>query len=414
MCKYLKHLTTALLFFVLILHGSYAFATVSLPISSSLTTKYIYRFWSPVFKGHFYTMDLDEANRVANYDSNWNFEQVAFSGYAIQSTGTVPVYRFWSPVFKGHFYTTSTEEWMRVKDTDPNWTYEWIAYYAYPADYTGESATVYRFWSPVFKHHFFTIDENEMIRVRDHDPNWTYEGIAYKVPLDDTNQQTTGLEDELVETDNAAIQVDEVKDVTTGFPSQTVDGQKLIAVKIYLLNNGTSPLTYDLSDFLLRDPETGKTYQPQSIQEPALTSGTLEPDESVEGYLTFSIPNELNEFAIEYASDDMSQKNNSISVSLNSTPSVIILSDDVVIDEFSSQEIVGKVKNNTTEKVQHVKVIANFYDQSMNLISTDFSYAEGNDINHLEPGEIADFRIWYDTNPQVSYYELSISWDDVQ
>jgi hypothetical protein len=387
------------------------FAAVNLPVSESLTSKYIYRFWSPVFKGHFFTMDYDEANRVANYDSNWNFEQIAFSAFALQTEGTVPVYRFWSPVFKGHFYTTSAEEWMRVKDTDPNWTYEWIAYYTYPASNTGEAATVYRFWSPVFKHHFFTIDEEEMKRVRDTDPNWTYEGIAYKVPLDDTNQQIIGAEDELLEGDTAAIQIDEFKDITTDYPTQVKTGEKLIAVKVYLLNTGAELLNYSLNDFILKDPLTGQTYQPQPLAEPALISGTLAPDESIEGYLTFAIPNDLNEFEIEYANEAMQVKNNSIDIKLNATPSVVIISNGVIIDQFSGKKIVGKVKNNTTDQVRHVKITADFYNQSMNKISTDFSYAEGTDIDYLKPGDTAEFRIWYDADPAVIYYELSLDWE---
>lgn len=387
------------------------FANPTLPISDSLTSKYIYRFWSPVFKGHFYTMDYAEATKVANYDSNWNFENVAFSAYAIQSNGTVPVYRFWSPVFKGHFYTTSTEEWMRVKDTDPNWTYEWIAFYAYPDNYTGESATVYRFWSPVFKHHFFTIDEAEMKRVRDTDPNWTYEGIAYKVPLDDTNQTISGSEDELLESELAAIQVDEVKDVSTEYPSQVKTGEKLITTKVYLLNTSPEPLNYNLYDFSLYDSVSGKSYLPQPIAEPVLVGGTLAPDESIEGYLTFAIPTNLNQFTLEYSDPDMQLKNNRLSVALDATPNVVIISQGVITDQFSSKKIIGKVKNNTAGRVRHVKVTAYFYNQSMQLISSDFSYAEGVDIDHLESGESADFRIWYDPDPTVVYYELSLDWE---
>ncbi len=381
-----------------------------LPISDSATTKYIYRFWSPVFKGHFFTMDHAEANRVANEDSNWNFEQIAYSAYAMQSEATLPVYRFWSPVFHGHFYTINPEEWMRVKDTDSNWNYEWIAYYAYPPTYTGEAKNVYRFWSPVFLHHFFTIDEEEMKRVRDTDPNWDYEGIAFKVPPGDTNQTITGDEKKLIESETAAIQVDEISDVTSQYPAQAKTGEKLIATKVYLLNTGQDPIDYSLYDFILKNPENGQTYQPQPIAEPVLVGGKLSPGESVEGNLTFSIPTDLNNPVLQYSSDNMEIKNNRIEVNLDITPSVVIISSGVITDQFSSQKIVGTVKNNTKTPVRHVKITASYFDESMEQIGENFSYAEKASIDFLQPGDTADFKIWYSSNPSVKYYELTLNW----
>lgn len=154
------------------------------PVDEQPGSSYVYRFWSDVFRGHFFTIDADEADRVKNTDSNWRYEKVAFNGYINEEADTIPLYRFWSDVFHGHFYTADYEEYVRVRDTDSNWNYEWIAYYVYPMSYDGpvETETVYRFWSPVFLHHFYTSDESEMIKVRDTDSNWTYEGPAYKVP----------------------------------------------------------------------------------------------------------------------------------------------------------------------------------------------------------------------------------------
>jgi len=147
-------------------------------------SSYVYRFWSDVFRGHFFTIDADEAERVKNFDSNWRYEKVAFNGYIDEVDDSIPLYRFWSDVFRGHFYTADYEEYKRVKDTDSNWNYEWVAYYVYPMSYDGpiETETVYRFWSPVFLHHFYTADYDEMVKVRDTDSNWTYEGPAYQVP----------------------------------------------------------------------------------------------------------------------------------------------------------------------------------------------------------------------------------------
>lgn len=149
------------------------------------TATYVYRFWSDVFHGHFFTIDPAEYEQVKNNDPNWTYEGVAFNAYTTEQPDTIPLYRFWSDVFRGHFYTSDYEEYMHVKDNDPNWNYEWIAYYVYPLDYDGDVPTevVYRFWSPVFLHHFYTADYDEMVRVRDTDSNWDYEGEAYRVPL---------------------------------------------------------------------------------------------------------------------------------------------------------------------------------------------------------------------------------------
>lgn len=170
---------------VVLLGVSITYAVTSnLPQEELSETDYVYRFWSDVFHGHFFTIDYDEATKVKNTDSNWKYEKVAFSAYKTQLNDTIPLYRFWSDVFKGHFYTADESEYLKIKNTDSNWKYEWIAYYVYPLTYSGpvETETVYRFWSPVFLHHFYTSDENEMNKVKNTDSNWTYEGPAFKVP----------------------------------------------------------------------------------------------------------------------------------------------------------------------------------------------------------------------------------------
>jgi|GEM_PF-2718053 len=405
-----KSFITTILLIVFLLVPQLAQAYVELPTSESTNSHYVYRYWSPVFKAHFYTMDREEGMRVANEDSNWNFEKVAYSAYKIQQEDTIPIYRFWSPIFKGHFYTASQEEWMRVKDTDTNWDYEWIAFYAYPNSYEGEARTVYRFWSPVFRHHFFTIDEEEMIRVRDTDSNWVYEGEAFKVPLDDTNTTAEGGEDELVEVQGSAVQVDEVEDVSDDYASQVNPGEKLIATNIYLRNISDEPISYSLDDFVLTDGD-GNVYDPQLIHEPFFDSqGQLDPDESVEGYLTFSLPQDVESISLEYVSDEMELLNNKIDITLDITPAVVIINHAVVIDQFSGKKIEGTVKNKTEAPVRLVKITASYKDSEGVEISSDFTYAEGTDIEHLQPGETADFRVWYDTDPAVAYYSLNLSW----
>ncbi len=141
----------------------------------------IYRFWSPVFNGHFFTRNETEKNNIINQlSAYWTYEGVAYNAYTAQAAGTLPVYRFWSPVFAGHFYTMNEVEKNNIiAGLSAYWTYEGIAWYACPSPMAG-TVPVYRFWSPVFAHHFFTVNETEKNNViANLSSYWTYEGIAY-------------------------------------------------------------------------------------------------------------------------------------------------------------------------------------------------------------------------------------------
>ena len=141
----------------------------------------VYRFYSPAFKGHFFTISEAEKNKLVTSDPNWRYESIAYRAFTNQVEGTTPLYRFYSRVFKGHFFTTSEAEMRKVRNTDRNWTYEGIAYYVYPRATEG-TAPVYRFWSRVFHHHFYTMNAWERDKLIATDPNWTYESIAFFAP----------------------------------------------------------------------------------------------------------------------------------------------------------------------------------------------------------------------------------------
>ncbi len=141
----------------------------------------VYRFWSPVFSGHFFTMNEEEKNNIIGGLSNyWTYEGIAYYAYTGQAVETLPVYRFWSPVFAGHFYTMNEgEKNYIISDLSAYWTYEGIAWCAYPTQVV-DTVPVYRFWSPVYAHHFFTINETEKSNIISAlSAYWTYEGIAY-------------------------------------------------------------------------------------------------------------------------------------------------------------------------------------------------------------------------------------------
>jgi len=150
------------------------------------TTVPVYRFWSPVTSSHFYT--IDEAERdtlIANYPGIWVFEGTAYNAMLVAgNTNACPVHRFWSPTNGGHFYTVDVAEkdWIIATYPSSVWTYEGIAFYAFVNGQQPSSAMpVYRFWSPLVSHHFYTMDETEKEYIlRNYPPEvWTYEGVAW-------------------------------------------------------------------------------------------------------------------------------------------------------------------------------------------------------------------------------------------
>lgn len=91
----------------------------------------IYRFWNEGTKKHFYTISEAERDNVIANDPNWKFEDRKFCGFRTQFSPEFakPVFRFYSSVYGGHFYTASELEKQNLILNDPNWKYEGIAYY---------------------------------------------------------------------------------------------------------------------------------------------------------------------------------------------------------------------------------------------------------------------------------------------
>jgi hypothetical protein len=164
--------------------------SITLTGSAAPASQPVYRFWSPLFNGHFFTISAAERDSIiATYPSTtWSYEGEVFRAFTTQVAGTVPLYRFWSPRMNGHFYTTSAAERDHIQQTyDSNtWTYESIAYYVYPTDTAiANTATVARFWSPTYQHHFYTASAAERDSVLRNYPAsiWTPEGDSFRVPL---------------------------------------------------------------------------------------------------------------------------------------------------------------------------------------------------------------------------------------
>ncbi len=158
----------------------------------------VYRFYSPVFRGHFFTISAPEkTNIIENLSRDWRYEGIAYYVPAAAEPGTKPVYRFWSSRYRGHFFTMSAAEKTNiVENLSSDWRYEGIAYNAYPFQ-VKETLPVYRFWSPRNRHHFFTIfevEKNNIIANLSHD--WNYETISYyafrRPPTATTNVVSSG------------------------------------------------------------------------------------------------------------------------------------------------------------------------------------------------------------------------------
>jgi|GEM_PF-4405401 len=140
----------------------------------------LYRFYSEVFRGHFFTTSIDERDSIIANDPNWRYEGIAYETVSSGDSASLPVFRFWSENFKHHFYTISDKEKESLIANDPNWQFEGNAYSAYPSE-ESETMPVYRFWSENYKGHFYTASLAERESIELNDPNWRYEGIAWWV-----------------------------------------------------------------------------------------------------------------------------------------------------------------------------------------------------------------------------------------
>lgn len=154
------------------------------PEAQQLPVANVHRFWSSLLGGHFYTTNESEMETlIADYSYVWTYEGIAYRALTDgRDPAALPVYRFWSPVLGGHFYTISEYEaqWLIANYPDI-WSFEGPVFYAYPPDFQpAETYPVYRFWSALLGRHFYTMDESEMLWLVANYPDvWTYETIAW-------------------------------------------------------------------------------------------------------------------------------------------------------------------------------------------------------------------------------------------
>jgi hypothetical protein len=152
----------------------------------------VYRFWSPVLSGHFYTIKESERDMLlAQYPDVWTYEGPVYRVFgALNDGGLKAVYRFWSELLSAHFYTISEAERDYLLNNYANaWTYEGPVFYAYAeGQQPVGTKPVYRFWSAQLSKHFYTISEAEKQYILQTYPTdvWGLEGIAwyaYELPV---------------------------------------------------------------------------------------------------------------------------------------------------------------------------------------------------------------------------------------
>jgi hypothetical protein len=144
----------------------------------------VYRFWSSGLSRHFFTIDVEERNKLMDlYWRTWTYEAIVYRALTDAGTpGSAAVYRFWSPVLNAHFYTISeSERNSLIGNYADVWRYEGPVFYAYPqgAQPAG-TYPVHRFWSNTLRCHFYTISETEKNKlISQYSYTWAYEGIVW-------------------------------------------------------------------------------------------------------------------------------------------------------------------------------------------------------------------------------------------
>ncbi len=105
----------------------------------------------------------------------------ACSDYLTPRPFAVPVYRFWSPTRSSHLFTTAEREKDElVNECADEWTFEGMAYCVLLDDSDPASVPVHQFWSPQSGVCFYTIDEAEKdTLLTSYGDVWWYDGPAF-------------------------------------------------------------------------------------------------------------------------------------------------------------------------------------------------------------------------------------------
>ena len=106
--------------------------------------------------------------------------QVIFYPEEAEPPSPQTVWRFYSSAYKAHFFTIDEDEKDNLRANNPNWQFEGGAYRAFK-EWSPGTVPLYRFYSSKYKGHFYTTDEGEKDDLIANNPNWKFEGVAFYV-----------------------------------------------------------------------------------------------------------------------------------------------------------------------------------------------------------------------------------------
>lgn len=134
-------------------------------------------------------MHLDFLYDRRELASRWRMEEIAsFSDGAVYrflgdgGPGVLGVHRFWNPLTKRHYYTVNKVEIEMINlYQGRQWRDEEAVFYVYSCDqHPADTLPVYQFWSEALGSRFYTMQEEEKDDlIREYSYIWKYEGIAW-------------------------------------------------------------------------------------------------------------------------------------------------------------------------------------------------------------------------------------------
>ena len=153
-------------------------------------TKFAFVDWSASNTGVYVTdgfSSSDTTRMVSTTDLRGGVEWQTLNGAdtsvpSYPLSNRYPIYRFYSPVVKHHLFTSDSYEAQYINSSMQGvWRAEGSAFSVNQTSNCQADRSVYRFYSDLLKTHLFTMDEYEKSQIIANYPVavWRYEGIAY-------------------------------------------------------------------------------------------------------------------------------------------------------------------------------------------------------------------------------------------
>lgn len=140
----------------------------------------VYRFYNAQTGAHFYTISVEERDRVQNTLPVYRYEGEAFFVSPVADAGLSPVYRFFNAQTGVHFYSISADEKTHIEANLPQFRYEGVGYYASKTA-LADMVPLYRFYVSTQGFHFYSASETEKDRIRAQLPHYQFEHVGYYV-----------------------------------------------------------------------------------------------------------------------------------------------------------------------------------------------------------------------------------------